>query len=59
MSFYCVGCGEKIFPWDNNVIRCLGKRYYHEECWLNEIIQSDAFGRRSHISMQNIGETQA
>ena len=46
MTFNCEGCGEKIFAWDNEVIRCLGKRYYHRECWVNEIIQSDPFKRR-------------
>lgn len=49
MNFYCVGCEEQIFAWDNDVIRCLGKRYYHRECWFNEIIQSDAFRRRSRL----------
>lgn len=50
MIFYCEACEEPIFDWDNDVIRCLGKRYYHKECWLNEIIESDAFRRRLPIS---------
>jgi len=49
MNFYCEACGERIFPWDNKVIRCIGERYYHKECWLNEIIESDAFKRRHQI----------